>query len=173
MKICKGEGCNARHEQLRKTLGPPRAVSLVHGDGQCWHVAKHDKNYTMEAALAHYDYEEEVKAIAARAFNEHVIPFCDKHGLWLVQAMNAYEGDKVFGWPGERERGTSTDWDDFLKNPVWYKDTYLEKDWPKLPEGYEEMMKLVNQPLPHDDETSLLWYMPEYKPERKETSGAD
>ncbi len=122
------------------------------------------KTYQECVEALHAKYIEKLKATALEAFEADVKPFCDRHGLWLVQEMNQYTGNKFFGTPGDATV-TSSDWDDYLDDPK------LREASPELrpPEGYAELREGVFFDLPGGGDIgwSLLWLMPEYKPEVK------
>jgi hypothetical protein len=110
-------------------------------------------------------YTQGITELAMEIYLGKVVPFCDKHGLWLVQAMNDFEGVKFFGWPGEQEKGTSNDWDERINYPDEFED-FEEGELPPIPEGYEELRKQFLE-IPSMKDVTLLWFMPEYKPEVK------
>lgn len=104
-----------------------------------------------------------LEKLAQDAFDKFIKPFCDRHGLWLVQKMNDFAGSKILSKPG----GVSTNenWDDYLDDPR-YRDVCPEM---APPEGYAELREGVFFDLPGGGDTgwSLLWFMPEYKPKVK------
>lgn len=124
-------------------------------------------SYASEAQALHDAYMRGVKRLAESAFIEVVKPFCDRHGLWFVQKMNHFEGDKFFGRPYEtleEAAPNSNDWDEYLD----YAEVREDSPECKPPKGYQRVREIIDKPLPGEDEIGLRWYMPEYKPGRKE-----
>lgn len=107
-----------------------------------------------------YDrYIADLTAIARKVQLEVVNPFCDRHGLWFVQRMNAWGGDLMFGTPGNPDAPTSSDWNDWLGG---YGDHRS-----KPPTGYACVREIIDEPVPGQEGDGLRFFMQEYKPERK------
>lgn len=162
---CDGINCQARHD-LVKSFGCPVPT---HTSPQCWYVFEGDKNYAAELQLLHHDFIADIEALAERARQEVVIPFCDKHKLWFVSGMGVYSFDKIIGKKGNPDGVTSLDWDQYLDEGFAASDSddpedvaWIEQRRP--PEGYEAVRAVVGIVIPDTRGEQLGLYMKDYTP---------